>query len=82
MAHGEGEATFVVDGFEFDFDFLAHFEGVFDFGEALVGDVADVEHAVDAGHDVDESAEILDVDDFAGVDFTDFWFFDEGLDPI
>ena len=61
---------------------LAHFEFVLDAGDALGGDGADVEHAVDAGEDVDEGAEIFDTDDCTGVDAADFWLFGEGLDPV
>ena len=75
VTHGEGEAAAVVDGVEADLDDLADFEGVFDSVETFVADLGDVEHAVDAGHDVDEGAEIFDGDYCAGVDFADFGFF-------
>ena len=41
-----------------------------------------MEHAVDAGHDIHKGAEIFDRDDFAGVGFADFGFFDEGFNPL
>lgn len=82
MTHGEGKFAAIIDCGETDADGLADFEDVGNFVDTFVADLGDVEHAVNTGKDSDEGAEIFDGGNCALIDFADFWFFDEGFDPV
>ena len=73
---GETDAAFV--GIDFDnagFDFIADFENVFDFVNAVVAELGDVDETVDLVAQFDESAESGDLGDAALDDITDFVLF-------
>ena len=59
VAHREAEAALIVDSFEANFHFLTNFEGIFDLIEAFVGNLRNVEHTIDAWHDVYKCTKVL-----------------------
>src|SRR5579859_77919 len=67
------EANFVaLDGKHLDHDLIAEFQFVAHVADAVFGDFADVEQAIGAGKEFDESAEFGEANDFAEVRFAHF----------
>ena len=67
------EADFVaLDGKNLYKDLVAELQLVANVADAMFGDFADVQEAVRAGEELDESAELREANDFAEIGFADF----------
>ena len=76
----ELDAALIVDDDDLDLDHVADLHDVGHALDVAVGEFGDVAHAVGAGGELDERAEVLDADDLAGVDRADLDLLAEGLD--
>ena len=79
---GELDFALLVEADAFYLYDIAFFHDVADLLHAAVSEFGDVNEAVDLRHDVDERAEFHDLDDLAFVDFVDFGFRHNRLDPL
>ena len=78
--HGQLDATLFVRLQHLDLDDLALGQVVRDLLDALVGDLADVQQAILAGQQVDQSTEVQNLGDRAFVDLANFNFSSDLLD--
>ena len=69
-----------VDVDDHDHDLVAHVDHVLDGGDAIVGQLRDVNHAVHAGQDLDKGAIALRADHLADVDLADLGLFGQSFD--
>src|SRR5690606_33766333 len=67
---------------QLDLDHVAELDHVFDALDSVVVDLADVQQALGAGHDLDEGAEAHDALDLALVDLAGLWLRGEALDDL
>ncbi|OQA06589.1 MAG: hypothetical protein BWY66_01788 [bacterium ADurb.Bin374] len=79
---GEVHAALRVDLDHFHGDFVADVHDVFDLVHAVVVELADVNHAFDAGQDLDERAELHDALHLAGVGLAHFGVFGDLADHV
>ena len=65
--HGQADALAVeVDSSQLNADFVANLQHVRNLIHALIADLADVNQAIDTGHDADESTKLGDGNDGSG----------------
>ena len=79
---GEADLAHRVDAGHHDGNLVADLADIFDFFDPFAVELGDVHHAIRAGQDLHEGAEIGDADNLAGVDATQLRGFGDGFDAL
>src|ERR1700744_6335833 len=81
-AHRQADLAALVEAEELHFHLVAFLDHIARLGDAVLGQLRDVDEAVLRTEEVHEGAEIDDLDDGAVIDLADLRFAGDRLDPI